>query len=117
MAGLPVRVLAGGTVAVAASTAALPWIDGYGTILYLNVVLSGYAMVAAITSEKYADMHHGPVWLAILLVNLSAFLVPALVMFYSTRRRWPKGSAVGLCAWTFLYLLCLFVLFPATDGP
>jgi hypothetical protein len=117
MAGLPGRVLVGGAAVVAASTAALPWTTGYGTVLYLNVVLSGWGIVAAITSGEYADTHHGPVWFAVLLVNLAAFLIPSLAIFYLTRRRWPRGSAAGLCAWTVFYLMCLFVLFPATDGP
>jgi hypothetical protein len=117
MISLPGRVLSAGTALVAASTVALPWITGYGTVLYLNVVLSAWGVVAAAASGKYADLHHGPVWFVAFLLNIGAFLVPGLAIFYSTRRRWPRLSAIGLLAWTAFYLMSLFVLFPATDGP
>lgn len=83
----PRRVLVGGTAVVAASTAALPQITGYGTILYQNVVLGAWGIVAAVTSGKYADQHHGPVWSMAVILNVGTFLLPALVIFYGGRRR------------------------------
>jgi len=117
MMTLPGRALAFGIAVVAASTAALPTVTGYGTVLYQNVVLSAWGFVAAVTSERYADLHHGPVWSVALLLNVGVFLVPAFMIFFIGRRRWPKVGSVALLAWTASYLLFLFVLFPATDGP
>ena len=117
MTTLPGRALAVGIAVVATSTAALPAVTGYGTVLYQNVVLNAWGLVAAVTSSRYADLHHGPVWFVALLLNVGVFLVPALTIFLIGRRRWPKVGSVGLVAWTAFYLVSLFVLFPATDGP
>jgi len=117
MMTLPGRALALGIAVVAASTAALPSVTGYGTVLYQSVVLSAWGLVAASTSGRYADLHHGPVWFAALLLNVGVFLVPALTVFFTSRRRWPRVGSVGLLAWTAFYLMSLFVLFPVTDGP
>jgi len=102
---------------VAAGTAALSWIYGYGTILFQVVMLGAWSILAAVTSGQYADLHHGPVWVIALILNLVLFLVPAVLIWLVTRRRWPKASAVLLIAWSVFYLMSLFVLLPATDGP
>jgi len=117
MMTLPGRALAAGIAGVAASTAALPTVTGYGTVLCQSVVLTAWGLVAAVASGRYADLHHGPVWFVALLLNVGVFSVPALAIFFLARRRWPKVSSIGLLAWTAFYLLSLFVLFPATDGP
>jgi len=114
---LPVHALTFGVVVVAASTAALQAVTGYGTVLFQIIVLSAWSIVGAVKSEGYADLHHGPVWLVALLLNVCIFSVPALVFYLITRRRWPTLSFVGLLAWTAIYLGCLFLFFPATDGP
>ena len=114
---LPNRALLLGAVAVAASTAVLPSIGGYGTILFQVVVLGAWGILAAISSGQFADLHHGPLWAIALLLNLVLFLVPATSLWVVTRRKWPIACAALLIAWCMFYLLSLFLFFPATDGP
>jgi hypothetical protein len=102
---------------VAASTALLPWITGYGTVLFQVVVLGAWSIVAAVTSTTFADQHHGPMWVVALLLNVTMFFLPGLAIFHLIRNQWPRLGAVGLSAWVVFYLLALFFLFPATDGP
>jgi hypothetical protein len=110
-----VLLLCGAVVAV--STLLLPWVRGYGTIQYQMVVLGAWGVVAAITSGRFADLHHGPVWAVALLINVLCFLLPAGLFFLAARRRWPGAVGVGIGLWCVFYLACLFILFPATDGP
>jgi hypothetical protein len=104
-------------VAVGLSTIGLPWIRGYGMVLSQMVVLAAWGIVAAASSGRYADLHHGPVWLTALFLNLVLFLIPAGIYFLITRHRWPRVSTVGIAILCVFYLSCLFFLFPATDGP
>ena len=90
----PELALVGAACVIAASTFALPSVTGYGTVLYQFVVLSAWAMI-----------------------NLLYFLAPVAVIWLSARKRWPVFVAVATCIWCGFYLLCLFRLFPATDGP
>jgi hypothetical protein len=113
----PTRVLLASAVAVGASTAALPFVTGYGTQLFAAVALSAWSVVAGVASAPFADAHHGPVWFVALFVNLAFFLVPAVPVFFATRRRWPMLSTLLTSAWLAFYLAALFFLFPATDGP
>ena len=106
-----------GTALVAASSAALPWVNGYGTPLFQIVSLWAWALVSAATSERNADLHHGPIWIVAGLINLALFLAAAVPVFLATRARWPRVGAFALLAWTALYLLLLFVWPAATDGP
>lgn len=114
---IPIRIFWLGIAMVAASTAAFPWVTGYGTILYQVIVLGAWSIVAAVTSQPYADLHHGPVWSVALLLNVCLFAFPALMVFFVCRRRWPRLSVLGILGWTVFYLMCLFALFPAIDGP
>jgi hypothetical protein len=95
----PDRTLLIATGAVGASTAILPTIGGYGTILFQAVVLGAWAIVASLTSGEYADLNHGAVWLVALLLNVLLFLVPALALWLITRKRWPEASTISLIAW------------------
>lgn len=113
----PGRALGVGVAAVAASSAAFPWVTGYGTVLFQRVAFGAWTLVADLTSGTFADLHHGPVWFVALVLNVGFFLFPALIVFFLSQKRWPKLGSAGLLAWTAFYLLCLFVLFPATDGP
>jgi hypothetical protein len=103
--------------AVGLSTVAFPWIRGYGMLLSQLVVLGAWGLVAALSSGRFADLHHGPVWLAALFLNLALFLIPAGMFWLTTRRRWPRAATVGIIIFCCFYLSCLFFLFPATDGP
>jgi hypothetical protein len=81
------------------------------------VALTAWALVAAIASGTYADTHHGAVWTCAIATNVAGFLSLALPLYYSSRRRWPQAATAALLVWTVVYLTCLFVMFPATDGP
>src|SRR5947208_3374105 len=94
----PTKILLATAGLVGASTAVLPSVTGYGTILFQVVALGAWGIVAAVTSGLYADTHHPVIWL-------------------SGRRRWTSGSSVVILAWCTFYLASLFWLFPATDGP
>jgi len=47
----------------------------------------------------------------------STFPYGARVLIPNLRRLLEAGSAIGILAWLSFYLMSLFVLFPATDGP
>src|SRR5580704_8520250 len=108
----PVTVLMGTACAVAVSTAALVNVTGYGTILFQIVVLGAWAILAKLTSATYADTHHPALWIVATATNLTAFLVPEVVIWFSTRKRWPVICSIATCVWCGFYLLCLFWLFP-----
>jgi hypothetical protein len=72
------RALGINTALVAASTAGLPLVRGYGTELFQIVALTPWALVAAIASETYADTHHGVVWTCAVATNAAVFLSVAL---------------------------------------
>ena len=113
----PELALVGAACVIAASTFALPSVTGYGTVLYQFVVLSAWAILAHLTSGAYADSHHLIFWIIVGVINLLYFLAPVAVIWLSARKRWPVFVAVATCIWCGFYLLCLFRLFPATDGP
>lgn len=117
MTPLPTKILMATAGAVGASTALLPSITGYGTVLFQLVVLGAWAIVARVASGAYADTHHAPVWILALVINVFLFLVPAATVWLLSRRRWPVACSIALVAWCGFYLASLLVLFPATDGP
>jgi hypothetical protein len=102
---------------VAASTAGLPYVIGYGTAQFQLVVLGAWSIIAHLSSGKIADQHHGVLWAVAFLRNIICFNVVAVPMWLLTRKRFPKSSAFLIICWTVFYLATLFVLFPATDGP
>ncbi|MGH9645093.1 MAG: hypothetical protein ACRD3Q_22035, partial [Terriglobales bacterium] len=103
--------------AVAASTVALPWIHGYGTLLFQIVVLGAWELLSKMTSQFYADRHHAPLWMIALVLNALLFAIPSTLIWALTRATWPRLSVYALMGWFIFYLASLFVLFPATDGP
>jgi hypothetical protein len=113
----PNRTLLTSLGVVAASTIALPWVGGYGTILFQVIVLGAWALLAKITSQQYADLHHAPLWALALIFNIVAFAIPATLVWALTRTRWPRASSYLMLSWCAFYIAALFVLFPATDGP
>jgi hypothetical protein len=74
-------------------------------------------MLAHLTSDRYADTHHLVLWTMATVINLVAFFIPESVIWFSTHKRWPGICSVATCVWCGFYLLALFRLFPATDGP
>jgi hypothetical protein len=111
------RILLICIVAVAASTILFPTVRGYGTVLFQIVALGGWTVMAAITSGCCTDSHYLPVFCLELLLNLAIILIPAGLLWITTRRRWRVQGSVAVIVWCAFYLCCLFFLFPATDGP
>src|SRR5438105_2460575 len=101
---VPTRVLLSSMAVVGACTAVLPYITGYGTILFQMVVLYGWLIVAKIASQEYADLHPAPVLTFATLLNLTAFLIPALVIWVVSSRRWPRVSSALLMIWALFYV-------------
>lgn len=116
MGSTPKQILLGATGAVAASTALLPALTGYGTALYQAVALVSWAIVARVVSSRFADQHDAVVWIVAVVVNGLFFFAPAWLTYAATRTRWPRVGIAMLIAWCLFYLAALFYLFPATDG-
>lgn len=113
----PTATLVASTMIVGMSTALFPFVTGYGTVLFQNVVLGAWAAIARVSSDIYADRHHAAVWLTALVFNLALFVIPAAVAWLVFHERKPLASSLIIVAWCTFYVACLFVLFPATDGP
>jgi len=113
----PTGALLVSLIVVALSSVALPFVTGYGTQLCQIVVLGGWALVAAATSHTFADQNHFVLWPIVTILNLVLFSLIAAPSYFILRRRAPAFSSLFLLAWLVFYLCCLFVLFPATDGP
>ena len=105
------------TAVVGLSTAIIPFIGGYGTVLSQLVMFNAWALVAATTSQYFADHHHGVVLFVALILNLGAFLIVALPIWLLCKNRKPSMAPTALAMWCVFYLACLFVIFRATDGP
>jgi len=102
---------------VGASTAILPSITGYGTQLFQLVVLGAWGIVAAITSDMFADQHDSIVWTVAFIINVILFTLPAVAIFFTSKSRLPKMTNILTLGWLVFYLNMLFILFPAIDGP
>ena len=113
----PSRAFVTFCILVALSTAAFPFVAGYGTFLFQAVALGGWWLVAAVTSDRWADLHHLPVLVAAATLNVVVFGVPAAVILFTGRLHWPAATVALLTLWLIFYALSLFLLFPATDGP
>ena len=113
----PGTALLAATVVVAASTLLLPYVGGYGTVLFQLLSLNAWGVVASLTSQHFADTHHGLVWTIALVLNLIAFLIVALPVWVTYRNRRPAVGSLVIIAWSVFYLACLFLLFPAGSGP
>ena len=104
-------------VVVGSCAVALPFISGYGTTLFQAVALGAWGLVAALSSDLFADTHKAVVWFTAAILNVLFFAVPAVGVLLATRTRWPVASTWVLILWLLFYVASLFVLFPATDGP
>jgi hypothetical protein len=101
---------------VGASTAAIPYVAGYGTVLFQIVAFGGWRIAAAMTSDPNVGTHPVVLLLSTLLLNLIVFLTPAMGFWIVARKRWSTWCSVTIFAWCVFYLLLLFWLFPAMDG-
>jgi hypothetical protein len=113
----PNRTLLASLGVVAASTIAFPSVRGYGTVLFQVVLFNAWAIVAAATSQLYADQHREPVLILALVLNVALYAIPATLIWALTRGKWPRVSTWLMLCWCAFYLASLFVIFRATDGP
>jgi hypothetical protein len=95
----------------------MPLVSGYGTVLGQVVALGGWGLLASVSSGTFADQHHPFVWLVAAALNIALFSIVAVPTYFMLRRRAPRSYAILAVLWLALYVCCLFVLFPATDGP
>ena len=102
---------------VGTATAMFPQVTGYGTILFQLVVFSAWRIVALLSSDRFADLHHGVLFSVAFLINLAAFFLVAAPIWALCRNRASRFGSVLLLSWLLFYVACLFFLFPATDGP
>ena len=102
---------------VAISTAALPLVTGYGTILLQFVLFGARRIVESLSSATWVDGHHGILWVVVLLVNLVAYGIPLFLSQLLLGRASERVRLTATILWAALYLGSLFILFPATDGP
>jgi hypothetical protein len=113
----PTRVLLVCLALVVARTFALPYVTGYGTQLFQVVALGAWSIIAKAISGTFANQHDLVVWSLSGALNIVGFSVPSLPTYILFHSRAPIHTSVVLIAWLIFYLGCLFILFPATDGP
>lgn len=111
------RAMITSDLVVAASTAGLAAVRGYGTVMFQFVVLGARSIVARLSSGMFADRHQGIVWLVALVVNITVFSLIGIPVWLLSRNRLPKWGTLVIVCWTIVYVALLFILFPATDGP
>src|SRR5271156_4638636 len=99
----PDRVLVTSGAIVALTTATFPYIAGYGTILYQFIVLGAWSVIAHLSSDQFADLHHGVLWPVALLLNMIAFYIVAVPIWAIFRRRAPKIASTATICWLLLY--------------
>jgi hypothetical protein len=101
---------------VAVNSIFLPQVSGYGTILYQIVIISSAMLVNGFTNAPLSEV--GKHWfiLALVFVNLTLFLIPTLIVWGIGKRRWPKFTSIAVATFSAVFILSLYVLFPATDG-
>lgn len=106
------------TLAVAGIIAlALPFGSTHGTRLSLSVSLAAWDLIAGLTTHGYADSHRTAVLLVTCILSTILYLIPALAIWFTLRKRMPKICSFTLVVWCLWYGLCLFVVFPTADLP
>lgn len=111
------KAIAASGLVVAASTAGLAAVSGYGTLLFQIVMLGAWSIVAHFTSGSFADHHQGVVWTVTLLLNVLVFAIVGVPLWLISRNHSLSWGPLLIICWTILYVAMLFLLFPATDGP
>ena len=106
-----------GIAAAAVATVGMPYISGYGTVLAQVVGLGAWGLLAWVSSGAFADQNHQFLWPIAALLNVTLFSIVAIPVYLLFRRRAQAVAAVITVVWLLFYVACLFVLFPATDGP
>jgi hypothetical protein len=105
------------TVAIAVSSALLPLVTGYGTWLFQLLVFRSWHIVAYVNSGMYGNSHPAAVFVVAGIANVALFLLPAFPIHIIGRNRCPVLSTIAIFGLALFQISCLFVLFPATDGP
>jgi hypothetical protein len=113
---VPTTILLIAISLVAVNSVFLPQVSGYGTILYQVVMLSSALLVNGFTNIPLSEV--GKYWfiLALVFVNLILFLIPTLTVWGIGKNRWPKFTSITVAVFSIVFILSLYVLFPATDG-
>ena len=111
------RTLLAATALVAAASALLPVVGGYGTVLYQNVTLYGWHLAEIMTSNRFAYDHRAFSWSVAAVLSVLSFLLPAVAVLLVCKRRWQTIGAAVVATWCCVYIACLFLVFPATNGP
>ena len=113
----PDKIFLTSAATVALTTATLPYVTGYGTVLDQLVVLGALSLVAHFSSGPFAEHHHSVVWPVALALNLIAFLSIAIPLWAIFRKRAPRVASLATICWLLFYVSMLYFLFPATNGP
>ena len=87
-------------VALVASTGVLPFVAGYGTVLFQLVVLNAWSLVAACTSAAFANHHHAVVWSVALVFNVGAFGLVLAGTQACLKRTSTTARVGGVIIWT-----------------
>ncbi len=114
---VPTYALLLSVFAVALSTISLSFVSGFGTVLGQVVALGAWSLLSAISSGAFADQNHQFLWPIAAVLNTVLYSIVAVPAFFIFRRRSVSVTIGFLIIWVAFYLACLFVLFPATDGP
>jgi hypothetical protein len=110
----PTKALLAGTIVVGCAPLAL-WHLEIATHLAYIVMFGAAGILARLSSEQFVDTHHGWLFTGMAILNLALFLIVAVPIWASVRRRNPKLASTLIACWSVFYLACLFFLFPA--GP
>ncbi len=113
----PDKMLLTAAAIVTLTTATLPYLGGYGTILYQVIVLGAWSIVAHFSSGLFADRHQSALWAVTFVLNMVVFLAIAIPMWAVFRNRAPRVASVATLCWLLFYVSMLYFLFPATSGP
>jgi hypothetical protein len=81
-----------------------------------SVMLSSALLVNGFTNIPLSEV--GNYWfiMAFVFVNLILFLIPTLTVWVFFKNRWPQFIFIIIAVLSVVFILSLYVLFPATDG-
>jgi hypothetical protein len=79
---------------------ALPYVRGYGTILFQFVVLDAYAIIWRLSCGPFTEHHQGVLWSVTFFLNMAAFCVVACHYVMLSRTRAEKLGRSLIVCWT-----------------
>jgi hypothetical protein len=94
-----------------------PWITGFGTVLFQMIIFCLAWRIVAIVLHVSPIEHEYLVIATCGVINASVVGIAVCMLHFATQRlsRWVFQAC--LLIFVVLYLCCLFILWPATDGP